>query len=247
MIMGILLIILGIACLVYYGFLAAVSMDFGIIWLVGGLALTLGGAGSCILHRSGLVPPHGLKVFSVLVLGGCLLLFLAVEAMILKGMTEQERPDLDVLVVLGAQVRGQVPSRALTKRLEKAEAYLKENPDTRAVLSGGRGDGEEVTEASAMYHWLVEHGIEGERLILEERSTSTEENLRFSAEYFHPEEDSVGILTNNFHVFRAVSLAKKQGYRDVSGIAASSDARYQVHYLVREFFALIKEKLKGNL
>ena len=154
--------------------------------------------------------------------------------------------EVPVVIVLGAQVKGTRPSRALERRLKKAEAFLKEHPDTLAVLSGGQGDGEDITEAQCMYDWLTEHGIASRRLILEERSTSTEENLKFSAAFLD-KTAPVGILTSNFHVYRALRLAKKQGYAKPCGIPAKSDARYQVHYLVREFFALVKEKIKGNI
>ncbi|MDO5423569.1 MAG: ElyC/SanA/YdcF family protein [Eubacteriales bacterium] len=241
--MGIGLLILGAACLVYFGFLAAVSMDFGIIWLAAGAVFLAAG----IFWKRILELPFGVKLAAGIFLGICLVVFLFVEALIGKSMLEKPESGLDKIVVLGAQVRGKTPSRALTKRLEKALSYLEENPQTAAVLSGGQGEGEEITEAQAMYEWLTARGISEDRLLLEERSTSTEENLRFSAELLDPQTDRVGILTNNFHVFRAVSLAKKQGYAHAYGIAAPSDPRYQVHYLVREFFALVKEKLKGNL
>ena len=90
--------------------------------------------------------------------------------------------NLDYLIVLGAHVNGTRLSRALRFRVEKAEEYLRENPRTLAVLSGGRGVDEKISEAKAMADYLLAHGIERERLLLEERSVSTAENLRFSLE-----------------------------------------------------------------
>ena len=90
------------------------------------------------------------------------------------------RSDLDYIIVLGAHVNGTKLTLALLERVRRALLYLEENPGTKAVLSGGRGDGEQISEAEAMYRYLTEHGIAAERLIKEEQSTNTKENLDFS-------------------------------------------------------------------
>ncbi len=143
-------------------------------------------------------------------------------------------------------MRGDVPSKALMRRIQKAEEYLKENPGTIAVLSGGKGSGENISEAQAMYDCLVEAGIEEERLIKEDKSTSTVENLEFSAALIG-KGGRIGIISQNFHIYRALKLAEHQGYQDVYGIAASSEPIYQPHFMVREAFAIMKEKLTGNI
>ena len=92
------------------------------------------------------------------------------------------RENLDYIIVLGAHVDGTRMTLALLERTRRALLYLEENPGTRAVLSGGMGDGERISEAEAMYRYLTEHGIDGGRLIREERSTNTKENLDYSLE-----------------------------------------------------------------
>ena len=84
-------------------------------------------------------------------------------------------------------------------------------------------------------------------MILEEASTNTRENLELSHEQTGCGKKHTGILSNDFHVYRAVRLAEKLGYEQAEGIAAGSDPVMQVHYVVREVFALVKEKLVGNL
>ncbi|EJW92927.1 protein containing DUF218, partial [gut metagenome] len=91
--------------------------------------------------------------------------------------------------------------------------YLNENPETKAVLSGGKGEGEQISEAEAMYGYLREHGIAGERLLLEDRSTNTKENLSFSLKLIDDPDASVGVVTNHYHVFRGVAIGKKCGCR----------------------------------
>ena len=150
------------------------------------------------------------------------------------------KKNLDYIIVLGAHVDGTRMTLALLERARRALLYLEENPGTRAVLSGGKGDGENITEAEAMYRYLTEHGIAGERLILEEYSTSTKENLAFSLEKIGTGNCSVGVVTNNFHVFRALQIAKKYGLSDVCGIAADSTPKYLPNNMLREFFAEMK-------
>ena len=90
--------------------------------------------------------------------------------------------NLDYIIVLGAHVNGTRLSKALLERARRALEYLEKNPGTKAVLSGGQGEGESISEAQAMSIYLQEHGISSDRLIMEDRSTNTKENLDFSLE-----------------------------------------------------------------
>ncbi len=157
------------------------------------------------------------------------------------------RKNLDYIIVLGAHVDGTRPTLALLERIRRALEYLKENPRTRAVLSGGRGDGEQISEAQAMYNYLTEHGIDGERLLLEERSVNTKENLAFSLELLGDVTCSVGVVTNNFHVFRGVAIGRKCGCRDICGIPSRYRSWRLLIYIPREILAILKDKLMGNL
>ena len=157
------------------------------------------------------------------------------------------RKNLDYIIVLGAHVDGTRPTLALLERIRRALEYLEENPRTRAVLSGGRGEGEQISEAQAMYNYLTEHGIAGERLLLEERSVNTKENLAFSLELLGDVTCSVGVVTNNFHVFRGVAIGRKCGCRDICGIPSRYRSWRLLIYIPREILAILKDKLMGNL
>lgn len=240
----------GIACLLYYMILvsyAGITADFAWIWLLAACACGVGG----VLVRYGKSHPGFCPVWvrgAVLAaLAAGMVVFLVLGGRVLHGMKAAGSPGLDYVVVLGAQVKGDKPSRALKKRLDKALAYALENENTILILSGGQGSGEDITEAQCMAEYLTEKGISPKRLVLEERSTNTKENLEFSEELTGCGSERTGILSNNFHVYRAVRLAKKLGYKRAEGIAAPSDAVMQVHYVVREVFALVKELAKGNI
>ncbi len=261
---------LGILCLLYFLALMVKQVDFGVIWLLAGMLFLAAG----FYRRYRYVHPAGFRLPLVpavalgVVAAAGLALFVVLESCIVRAMFTKAEPDLEYIIVLGAQVKGEVPSKALGKRLQAAKKYLKENPQTKAVLSGGKGDGENISEAECMYRYLSEAGIEAERLLPEDASTTTLENLRYSAEVIEQDlraalaeeaegadgdaqlsamERRVGVLSNNFHVYRAMLLGKKLGYRDFYGIAAGSDYKLQIHYMVRECFALIKEKMMGNI
>jgi uncharacterized SAM-binding protein YcdF (DUF218 family) len=246
--------ILGVFCIIYYilcGVYAGFGASFLGIWPLAGIVLlVLCLAGS--LHRKGKLPFHlpvGIKIaVGVLVLLG-LLLFACMEGLIASRMFAKGEKDLDYLLVLGAQVRGDVVSQALEDRLVAARDYLEENPETKAVLSGGQGTGENISEAQAMYDWLTAQGIDKERLIMEARSTSTWENMTFSKALLPEDagEIRVGIVTNNFHVYRGVKLAKACGFTKAQGIAGESHSLLQLHFLVREAFALAKDMIKYKL
>ncbi|MDO4273009.1 MAG: YdcF family protein [Eubacteriales bacterium] len=240
----------GMVCVVYYLAIiiyAGITADFAWIWLAAGVVFLGGG----FLVRYGKSHPGffpgWLKgtVIALFIAGA--VIFLAICGKVIQGMTWKGSSDLDYVVVLGAQVRGNVPSKALNKRLKAALAYAEENQDTILILSGGKGSGEDITEAECMKEYLSAHGVPGDRMILEDKSTNTRENLAFSADLSPCAQSRTGIISNNFHVYRAVKLAHKLGYRNAEGIAAESDPLLQVHYVVREVFALVKEKLKGNI
>ena len=157
------------------------------------------------------------------------------------------RENLDYIIVLAAHVDGTRMTLALLERTRRALLYLEENPGTRAVLSGGKGDGEQISEAEAMYRYLTEHGIDGGRLIREERSTNTKENLDYSLELIGSTEPAIGVVTNNFHVFRGVMIGRKCGCREIYPVPSRYRSWRLLLYIPREILAIIKDKIVGNL
>ncbi len=146
------------------------------------------------------------------------------------------------VVVLGAGVDGTEPSLTLTERLNAAFSYLKQHPHTVAVLSGGKGDGEQISEAECMYRFLTEKGIRPEQLRKEDQAVNTSENIRFSLDLIEQETgirpSCIGLISNDYHLHRACSLAAGQGI-DASGIPAKSTILpLKINYFLREIAAV---------
>ena len=196
------------------------------------------------MHPESLVPLMTKVIFLLMLV--VLLLIIWFGSKVVGGMTAKPQESLDYVIVLGARVRDDQPTRALRKRLDRAMEYAKENPDTIFILSGGQGPDEGISEAQCMYNYMEEKGMDTSRLLMEDRSTSTLENMQFSAAFLEKEKDRIGIVSNNFHIYRALLLAERVGYENVCGIPASSDFWMQPHYILREICALIVLQIKHD-
>ncbi|MGI6078006.1 MAG: YdcF family protein [Fastidiosipilaceae bacterium] len=150
------------------------------------------------------------KIFSALAVVVVLLTVVISSLMIYANL---QRPfENATVIVLGCGVEGTRPSLMLTERLNGAYDYLVEHPQAVCILSGGQGEDEEISESECMYRWLVDKGISSQRLIKEDRSTSTQENLRFSRAIIEEYDLNrhVAIVTHDFHGYRAAAYAKEE-------------------------------------
>ena len=147
----------------------------------------------------------------------------------------------DAIVVLGCRVRGTEPSKSLQNRLDRAVAYHRANPAALIVVSGGKGDDEDCSEAEAMSTYLQRHGVPASSILLEDRSTSTAENFRFSkplldAHFERPY--TVAFITNDYHILRASFIARQEGYGAVTHAAAPTPFRSMFAGGLRETCAI---------
>ena len=163
-------------------------------------------------------------------------IFFGHEAAFTKAGKKRAQNGADYVIVLGAQVKGTRPSRSLLRRIQKAAEYLNENPETKVIASGGQGPREDITEAQCIHDAMIALGIAKERILMEAASTNTWENIDFSAAMVGHEHRFV-IVTNGFHLFRAMKTAKMLGLKRVQGLGASEEPILLVNYYVREFFA----------
>ena len=185
----------------------------------------------------------------------CLFLVLGITAaaitggFILSAAHPAGQSGSEYIVVLGAAVHGTVPSLSLSERIQAAYDYLQENPRTVAILCGGQGDGEEITEAACMYRELTQKGIDGSKLLLEEHSTSTIENLKFaldvaeSATGVRPEK--IGIVSSEYHLFRAGLFTKELGLESFGIPAKTTWISLRINYYLREIAAVWKYLVLG--
>lgn len=158
---------------------------------------------------------------------------------------ERELENPEAVIVLGCQVRGEEPSLMLQRRLDAALEVLDKNPSALCVVSGGQGSGEDISEAEAMKRYLAERGVSPERIILEDRSVSTRENIVFSAELLQERGLSRAVIaTNEFHQFRAGIYAKRNGL--TAGHHSGRTPLYNLlNYTVREWAALFDAFVRG--
>ena len=265
--LGIISILYGIAVI-----RVASGTMFFMIWFVIGACLIL--LGTLIRARLFNLLPGAVKtVLLVLIAAGALTLCITC-ALIGSHFHDKGNKNIDYLIVLGAQVKSVGPSTVLRYRLETAAAYLKENPDTVCVVSGGKSPSEPEAEGEVMAGWLAAHRIDAGRILIENKSTSTVENIRFSLDLIEKAQKetgrpagcgvTIGVVTNNFHVFRGRAILKK-ACRDltgsesgsasdnslpvegVCGIAAHSTPFYLPNNMLRESMGIVKDFLKGNL
>lgn len=124
--------------------------------------------------------PHWLNITAGTLFLLMLAVFLFTEGCIISGFSKNTDKELDYIVVLGAQLKTTGPSRVLQYRLDTAYEYLTAHPDTKVIVSGGQGSNEPASEAQGMCDYLVKRGIEPDRIILEDKSVNTEQNIRFS-------------------------------------------------------------------
>lgn len=191
-----------------------------------------------ILTRHHIVTGKVLRTILSCLLCFGILIFLGTEIIILNASKGSPETDCPYIVVLGAKVNGTSPSLSLSDRIRAAENYLKAHPDTIAVLSGGQGPDEGIPEAECMFNELTKRGIAPERLWLEPRSTSTWENLNFSLDIIEEKTgvrpDSIGLLSSEYHLFRAGLFAKDCGVEAIGIPAATSWPSIRLNYFLRE-------------
>ena len=206
---------------IYMGFLPMVHEYVKGVWKKNGMKWVLGGC--------------GVLVIGIAVLAG-------VETGCMINANTKAPGQNATAVVLGCRVYGERASLSLVERLEAAYVYLEENPEADCVVSGGQGEGEDISEAECMYRWLVNKGIDSSRIYKEDKSTSTEENIGFSKEIIKENQlnENIAIITSEYHSYRACIIAEKN---ELSyGTAPGRTAMWLFPtYYIRELYAILAE------
>ena len=242
----------GILCILYYiGMGLAVRFGQSMLWLwpvVGAFCIVRFSIVEKSIRTGKPLPfsEKSIKIFRIIVAVG-LTIFLAGETIICTGAFEKGEDGLQCIIVLGAKVNGTKPSGALSQRIWTAAEYLERNPACVCIATGGKGEDEGLSEAGCIKENLLRLGIAEDRIILEEKADDTRTNLLYSLPLVPAGIEKVGLVTNDFHVFRALANARKLSDIEFSGIPAKSTPYGFVHYAVREFFAVGEGLMKGEL
>ncbi|MBR7092017.1 MAG: YdcF family protein [Clostridia bacterium] len=175
------------------------------------------------------------------------LLFATVSACMIGACCRTPDPQATV-VVLGAGLRGEQPSRILHERLRAAAEYLLAHPQAACVVTGGQGADEAVSEASVMRRILVSYGIEESRIYAEEDSQSTYENLQNTAELIrrHGLCEKTAVVTQGFHQLRGQSFARQAGLTETGAVVAPTPLYQLLPYWIREFAGVCHMVLLGR-
>lgn len=235
--------------LFFCGVIMAVLATFTIgVFFSIALGIFLGAVAVFLPKINALCQKGFFKFIKFLVCAGLIFLTAVVSFLAIYGNSDSMSFKEDAVIVLGAGLRGTKITYPLAFRLESALEYAEINKNAKVVVSGGMGKGENISEAEAMKNYLVRNGVEESRIIMEDKSTSTYENLTFSKEILDKtfqKDYTCVIITNSFHIFRAYSMAKKIGLDCTHMGAEIKNYSIPVNYL-REFLAVIKFSVFGN-
>lgn len=208
--------------------------------LLAGAALALCGLFSRQILRA--TEGGWLRILKYIVLALLLFLIFMIAFLTYVGRGGAVSYKEDAVVVLGAAVNGTRVSRSLAHRLDAAAEYARKNPKAAIIVSGGKGPQEAVTEAYAMEQYLLDKGIAPERIIKEEKATSTFENFQFSKAIldsrFKNEYDCV-YVTSGYHLYRAGKIAEQAGMK-AEGLGAVTEWYYLPSAYMRESLAVMK-------
>ena len=243
------MLIIGIISILYFIVITSCIGYLNIyncIWVFIGLLLILFHKIRATISKVYQKAPKIVKLFFVIIAAAFLFSFLIIEGFIIGDARNKNIENAHYLIILGAGLNGIDPSLTLSQRINAGVEYLMENKDTKVVASGGKVSHETIAEAEVISELLQNSGVEKNRIIIEDRSTNTYENLVYSEKLIGRGEKIV-IVSSDFHLFRAKSIAKRTGYKNIGGIASQTSLLLLPNYYVREYLAVLKEMMTGKM
>ena len=179
--------------------------------------------------------------FIMIVLGIGIIYSIVVLSLIISGTKDVPTSEPNTVLILGAQVKGEnkekaYPSKILKERLDAAIPYLEKHPEATVIVCGGQGTDEPDSEANVMANYLIKQGIPEEKIIREDTSTRTKENIQNAQK--KQDLNNTLIVTSDYHVYRGKLLAKRLGIKEVSGLPAPSYKWLIINNYFRETIAL---------
>ncbi|MCR5203285.1 MAG: YdcF family protein [Lachnospiraceae bacterium] len=261
MVLEIFLYVFGAFNILYFGFYSFnFSMNNPFLWFIlgGGALLCALGAVHNVMRVKDIHFPIAVKVVICILAAIVIISFIIAEAVVIKGANDKPKEYPDIIIIPGARVMGTTISTNLRNRLDKALEYYNSVYDENKgevyfICSGGQGPGEDISEALAMKNYLMENGIDESKILMEDKSKNTYQNMKYSYEKAKSikktkeelESSEVVIFTNSFHVARSCIFAKKIGFKNAKGIGAGLKPGTEYLCYTREACSLIFYKLKG--
>ena len=217
---------------------------FFIVWYITAAIFVL----AALVHNSGSFSGvhKGIRITVMALIFVAVAWILVTQILVVSAFFQKPPKGLDYILVLGSQVTDSGPAPITKFRLDSAYDYLMENEDTKVIVSGGMAGSESRSEGSVMKDYLLQRGIAPDRILSEEESRNTTENIKLSSRYFDKENDEIGIVTNNFHIYRAMKLAKATDAADFYGIKVATSLISFPHYMLREYFGIIVSFVTGK-
>jgi Uncharacterized conserved protein len=241
-----LLILLGLIGFIDFAslYLYGVVMNFGNV-LPGIVGLLLIAAGLLQLRGINILEFKSVWLRRIIysIIGLLILSFVVIEGLIMASIHTDTKANVDYVIILGAGLKGEQMTVTFQNRVDKGLDFLQKNPDLKVIVSGGKGYAERISEAEAMKRYLVKNGIAENRIIVEDRSTNTAENFKFSREVISSDEHwgkpGILIVTSEFHMLRAKMLASRNGFIPY-GLPSETWFGVLPNCFIREYFAVIK-------
>ena len=243
---GVLLIVIGVLCLIYFQVARMFYVTFANFFALLGTMFIVFGIVK-VYFKENILKIHCAPLYYLIKTGLIILLvsFIVIEGLIIYDGNKTQDASASYIVILGAMVRGNTPSLILEERLQAGLNCIKTYPEAKIILSGAKGPGESISEAEAMKIYLINNGVEASKLIKEENSTNTFENLKNSGKIISKinnktnNKTNIFIVTSDFHIFRSKLLAGRVGLT-AYGVPAKTKFYLQPTYYVREYLAVMK-------
>lgn len=242
-------IVLGVVCLVYYGFVtfAAEGQAFTWVWLI--LAAVFFGMflkkRYRMRHPAKKKPPLWWKTFCVTT-GILTAILLGVTlSRITASMLASPQEGLEYIVILSEDDIAGEGQKELARRLDRAVEYLKANPQTNVIVSGGWSDSQGYSKAHVMYQYLLRQGIATDRIFWETHSQDSRQNLRNSMLIAGGRGASLGIVSSDYFAYRAGRIARSLGMYQTQKIPADTTLWLLPHRLAEELLLVLRDKFLG--
>lgn len=242
-------LILSIVCAAYYTAVTYVALDQQMTWIWLGLAVLFLALflWNRFWKRHSREKKGSLRIRTFCVTSLFLLLIMTgvVTARILTDMWASPQEDLAFILLLNQNDMAAETEQEWEARLDEAIQYLYDNEETKVIVSGGWDSARGYSEAHTMYAYLLEYGVDGNRVFWEIRSEGTKENLEYARSLCGGHKQAVGIISSDYSMYRTLRIARNQGYVQAEPIPTPTTPWLYPHRIAQEILLVLYDKFFG--